>query len=344
MWESFKTKYSITYNKTKTGWHVNVVLGDADKEPGYVNFVDNAIICERYEIMKKKYGWTFTTGLNQFANESNEEFVKARNGFNIELDLEFDKKHGLGKVRPPSKTKRDAVKVPVPKEKDWRRVRGAVTPVKSQGKCGCCYAFAAIGALETNWFLSNASNWVQGNAPSSTKFQLSEQNLVDCSGEFGTKGCIAGTVNQCYRYVRDNEGVNAKDIYPFIEKADTCKYQPKMTKATLESFERIPSGDEERMKEVVGTIGAVAAAMDASLKTFQFYKSGVFNDRNCSSTRLDHGVTVIGYNTTEDGLEYWLVKNSWGPKWGENGFFKLARNKNNMCGIATSASFPIIRV
>jgi len=227
----------------------------------------------------------------------------------------------------------------LPDTVDWRD-KGYVTPVKDQAQCGSCWAFSAVGSLEGAHF-----------AKTGKLVSLSEQNLVDCAGKEGNHGCFGGLMDLAFQYVKDNGGIDTEDSYPYTAKNGKCMYNATNSGATLTSWMDIPTGSEDDLQKAVATVGPISVAIDASRPTFQLYKTGVYEDKLCSSKFLDHGVLAVGYGTASanmglsqvtTGKDYWLVKNSWGQTWGMNGYIMMARNAKNACGIATAASYPVV--
>lgn len=150
-------------------------------------------------------------------------------------------------------------------------------------------------------------------------------------------------MDNAFSYIKDNHGLDTESSYPYEGKDDKCRFKKRDIGATDSGFVDIPEGDEEKLKEAVATVGPVSVAIDASHESFQFYSQGVYDEAECSSEQLDHGVLVVGYGTdAETEEDFWLVKNSWGTQWGDEGYIRMARNKQNQCGIASSASYPLV--
>ncbi|GFY48226.1 cathepsin L, partial [Trichonephila inaurata madagascariensis] len=122
-----------------------------------------------------------------------------------------------------------------------------------------------------------------------------------------------------------------------------CTFKSSSVGATCTGHVDIPSGDEEALKQGVASVGPISIAIDAHHESFHDYKVGVYDEPECGNgiSDLTHAVLVVGYGT-EEGKDYWLVKNSWGESFGVNGYIKMSRNKNNQCGIATMASYPLV--
>jgi len=113
---------------------------------------------------------------------------------------------------------------------------------------------------------------------------------------------------------------------------------------TCSGFVELESGSEAELKRAVTEVGPIAVGMDASFLSLQFYESGIYFEPNCSPTlqNLNHGVLVVGFGYDDLLGNYWIIKNSWGKQHGENGFFRIARDRDNHCGISTAASYPLI--
>ncbi|XP_012280998.1 cathepsin L [Orussus abietinus] len=264
--------------------------------------------------------------INKYGDMLHHEFIKTMNGFNktgVNGNLRSAEQPVGAKFIEPAN-------VVLPDSVDWR-TQGAVTAIKDQGQCGSCWAFSATGSLEGQHFRQTG-----------VLVSLSEQNLIDCSGKYGNNGCEGGLMDRAFQYIKNNRGLDTEKTYPYEAEDDKCRYNPRNKGASDAGFIDIPEGDEQKLKAAVATVGPVSIAIDASHSSFQFYSKGVYYDPDCSTTELDHGVLVVGYGTTEEGEDYWIVKNSWGETWGEKGYILMARNKDNSCGIASSASYPLV--
>jgi cathepsin L len=257
--------------------------------------------------------------LNKFADLTIEEFSSLYNG------LHFDASSIETQV-PVIIPETDFASLP--SHVDWRD-KGAVTGVKNQGQCGSCWSFSTTGSVEGAHFLS-------GN----TLVGLSEQNLVDCSSSEGNQGCDGGLMDDAFQYIINNNGIDTEASYPYTAEDGTCHYSAANRGATISSYQDIPSGSESSLTDKIASVGPISVAIDAGQSSFQFYNGGVYYSASCSSTQLDHGVLAVGYGVSS-GQDYYIVKNSWGTDWGLSGYIWMARNRNNNCGIATAASYPI---
>jgi len=302
-WMDFKRTHGKQYATT------------AEEAKRYQIFVDNHRMIDQHNKEFDLGLHTHTLAMNQFGDLTSEEF-RVRNGF---------------RRTSPKKPNRPIFTMPTadpPADVDWR-TKGYVTDVKDQAQCGSCWAFSATGSLEGQHFKKNG-----------TLVSLSEQNLVDCSQKEGNEGCNGGLMDDAFQYIIDNKGIDTEKSYPYTARDGRCKYNAANVGATDVGFVDIPEGNEEALTQAIATIGPISVAIDASKPSFQFYSKGVYYEKRCSSTQLDHGVLAVGYGATSDGTKYYIVKNSWGGSWGDKGYLLMSRDKNNNCGIATDSSYP----
>lgn len=167
---------------------------------------------------------------------------------------------------------------------------------------------------------------------------LSAQQLLDCAYSYG---CNGGYMNNAFDYIIMNQGISSEDSYGYMEQQQMCQEYYVKSSAQIAGYVDVTPNDEEELKKAVAR-QPVSAAVTAC-RNFHLYGNGVFQE-DCG-TQLNHAILIVGYGTTEDGLKYWLIKNSWGESWGENGFMRIQRDaasREGLCGIAKQASYPTL--
>jgi cathepsin L len=299
-----------------------------------------------FESWRIKHNKTYDSEINvtsKFENWiENSKFIEGHNAENSDFKLGLNKFADIGDewyyrtwknskmwtfIHAPPVEKEE---VPgLPESVDWRK-KNAVTHIKDQAQCGSCWAFSAVGSMEGQHAIHNG-----------TLVSLSESQVVDCDVNGGDEGCGGGWMDGAFQYVINQGGIEPEKDYPYTPEDEPCTFNKSDIAAKFSGFKDV-TGGEAGLKEAVANVGPISVAIDASMSTFQFYKSGVYYDVNCSQTMLDHGVLVVGYGTTSDNKDYWIVKNSWGTSWGDKGYILMARNRNNNCGIATKPSYPTV--
>jgi len=260
-------------------------------------------------------------------------------GINDYSDLTFQEFSGLKLMAPQecSATERnlkvsDKFKnLEIPASYEWNQF-GVVTPVKNQASCGSCWAFSTVGAIESHWnILGKGRN-----------LTFSEQQLVDCAGDFDNHGCKGGLPSQAFEYVKYASGLETDLTYPYTAKDGSCVFRPQIAVAYVKyGSYNITEGDEKELAERLYAAGPIAVSFQV-IAGFKNYVSGVYKVDNCGKTTMDinHAVLATGYGV-ENGVKFWNVKNSWGETWGNKGYFKIER-ETNMCAISQCNAYPLI--
>lgn len=302
-WNSFKQLYAKSYADQR------------EEQRRKQIFEENKQLIDTHNARYEAGIESYAMGVNQFTDLLSKEFVSlmcSRNTTAVHADYVYEADANLQ----------------LPESVDWRNQK-AVSEVKNQGDCGSCWAFAAAAAIESHRFLKTKKKMIE----------LSEQNLVDCSSHppYKNEGCKCGSVHEALRYVTDNRGINTRSSYPYEAKQGKCRFSKQHIGAAIRGSVEIKHADELALQAAIAGEGPVAVTIDA--QHLQHYQSGVYS-QTCSGDAFYHSVLLVGYGK-DKGHDYWLLKNSWG-KWGESGYFRMARNSNNLCSIASWAIYPLI--
>jgi cathepsin F len=283
---------------------------ETEKARRFAIFQVNAVVAQALTASDKG---TAKYGITKFADLSHAEFKQLYRGLKM----------------PKGALAGQPIDVPtpraVPASVDWRQ-KGAVTPVKNQGQCGSCWSFSTTGNVEGQWFLA------KGNLVS-----LSEAELVDCDKV--DHGCEGGLMVNAYKEIQRLGGLETEKAYPYHPEDGKCHFNRAKVVAYINGSVVLPT-DEGKLASWCAANGPIAIGINADV--MQMYQGGISHPTNdqCDPEFLDHGVLIVGYGT-ENGTPFWIVKNSWGPDWGEEGYYRAFRG-GGVCGLNTACSSSIV--
>lgn len=325
-WLKFKSDFDRFYSTHEEELH------------RYNIFADHLKFIREHNARHEQGLETFTVGVNRFADMTNQEFRAAFNGL---LAADQVNEVGISKARCTESVE----EVASPSSYDARD-HGLVTAMKDQGQCGSCWAFGTVATYEGQVCKLGKKNC-------NTWSGASEQAVVSCSksgnicmGSHYDNGCNGGWVENGLKYLQCEGGVE-ETSYPYVsgvtKKTGTCREgHGTPIDAKVTGCAKI-SSTESAVKSAVSSRGPLGVSMDASHQSFQLYRSGTYSESKCSSTRLDHAVTIVGYKKGSGifGGDNWIVKNSWGTSWGMEGYFEVGI-AGNECGLMTEPILAIV--
>ncbi|KAL4432910.1 hypothetical protein ABPG74_014424 [Tetrahymena malaccensis] len=301
----------LAYNKWSSQ-NLRAFLNDEEKLFRQLVFFENF---QKVQDHNSQDHHTYSLALNQFSDMTEEEFAEKVLMKSHVVDLHIKQAASNnstnsttgGSASSNSTSNNTSVTI------DWR-TKGAVSSVKNQGQCGSCWTFSAAGLMESFNFIKNKNL---------TNF--SEQQLVDCvnsANGYSSNGCNGGWPASCLDYA-SKFGITTLSSYPYVAVQKKCNITGTNNGYKPQAWKRIPNTSKDLQSALNSS--PVSIVVDAS--TWGHYRSGIYNGCNQTHIQLNHAVLAVGY----DSQGNWIVKNSWGTGWGEQGYIRLA--PNNTCGI-----------
>ncbi|XP_037470823.1 ervatamin-B-like [Triticum dicoccoides] len=277
----------------------------------------------------------YELGENEFTDLTHEEFTARYTGGKFVMnDDDFVDETIIttlaGDVHEGRETMEDEDSLGLPERWDWNE-QGFVTPAKNQQKCGACWAFATVGAVES-----------QLKRKTGELLDLSEQELLDCDTTQKPGGCKGGNPYRAFLWIKSKGGIMKEAEYSYEAQQGQCRTNKDATRRGLVYRAQLLRSGERFLQEAVYTMGPTVAGIDTHDRSLQHFKSGIY--KGPCGTALDHAVLVVGYGV-RDGEKYWVVKNSWGQTFGQNGFFLMSRGANGnagLCGIGKAGVYALV--
>lgn len=320
--EDYKAKYGKVYHPSEERYRMNVLKHNLRM----INDHNNG-----------QNGWKL--GVNHLSDLSPREF---RRILGTRVNFREYRRHDLSQ-RCRLHT------LVLPEIADWRE-KGVLTPVKNQGLCGSCWAFSAVEGVESHHVIARRN---QGSYAG--LIELSEQQILDCTVIPGGGGCDGGYEDSAYETMM-KRGASTEWTYPYMSffgDRYSCNATRTRPVVQVANFEVLPPNSYNNMVSALASVGPIEVVVDAS--EWSAYESGIFDGCSKSTVELNHAVQLVGMGK-EGNVEYWIVRNSWGVEWGEQGFIRLLKSSNftcgrqegvkvcGTCGILYRGNYPVVKL